>query len=107
MSPVSFSGSLSSSVIAFFSLFGSINGIIPIISIGDKRLINVDVEDVAEAIKSVVEIGFDIEVGFIFFRDFIGKSIVEHVVEKFNESFCITYEFLMVRYMYSFLDFSG
>lgn len=45
----------------FFSLFGSINGIIPIIPIGDKRLITVDVEDVAEAIKSVVEIGLDIE----------------------------------------------
>nr|DAM72827.1 MAG TPA: hypothetical protein [Herelleviridae sp.] len=87
----------------FFSLFGGINGIIPIAPIGDKRLINIDVEDVAEAIKSVVEIGLDIEVGFIFFGDFIGKSIVEHVVEKFNESFCITYEFLMVRHMYSFV----
>lgn len=31
-----------------FSLFGGINGIITIISIGDKRLIDVDVEDVVD-----------------------------------------------------------
>ncbi len=57
-----------------------------IVSIGDKRFINVDVEGVAEVIKSAIEIGLTSKSDS--FSSFIEK-IVGVVVEKLNKSFAL------------------